>query len=430
MIQDDQPNVNSTLVRKIRPLTGTYKVSSDESIIHRALFILSQSFGKSTITNFRIDENIIHSIRCLKSLGIRINKISNDSLEIYGLGIGGFKKPKSILETGSSRIATSLLIGSVATYPFYSYVNCNEKNHTNFENSIMQHLTKIGTEFTSKGFPTAIIGSHYIIPEIHMLEQSSSQVKSALIMAALNTKGRTTIIEPYSGSRDHTELMLKGLGCDVIIKYSKENKKVIINGFPEIKAVNMRIPGDPSIAAFLVAAAILLPGSDLIIDDICLNPIRIKIYQILQKMGADIKFQYDEDAFGEKIGKILVKSSTIHGVTIKENHIPMDNFPIFLIIAAYAEGQTIIESNKKLKILSSNKISTVINNLKELGVNIEINDNQIIINGGKIDGGSSINVINDYAVCMSFIVCSFGARKSITIYNHEKYWFNLFYNKN
>lgn len=419
-----------TIFKKISSLQGVYEIPCDEQILQRSLFILAQCVGKAIIHNFTAYENVLATIKCLQALGIKIKRNNSiDSLIIYGVGVRGLAEPKNILDIKSSRIGFSLLTGILATYPFTSVITRKQKFAGNLIDNIAQYLINMGADFLTRESPVIIKGSAYALPESYNLVQSSSLVKAALIMGGLNIKGRTTIIEPFPGSIDHTEIMLKYLSPAAInIMASKETNIITLEGLPEIPAPQvLTIPGSPAIAAFLVAAAILLPSSNIIIKNICLNPTRIKLYKILQRMGASITLEETFQNFGETIGRITASSSQLKGITIKENDISMENYPILLILAAYAKGQTIIESNRPLKLLKSHKISNILANLKKLGVKISHNESQLIIEGGPIKGGEHINVYNDYDTAMSFIMCSFAAEKPINLYNHQNDWFNLFY---
>ncbi|AHX11129.1 EPSP synthase family protein [Neorickettsia helminthoeca str. Oregon] len=382
--------------------------------------------GKSTISPSFISDSTVSTMCCLQHLGVEIKRISDSRIEVYGVGVRGLSAPTDVLNIGNSRIAMHLLLGVVASYSFQTIITGYGHFLDKFKIKGVKHFSDIGIEITSCTLPTIVKGNDYCVPHIHILEHSCSQIKSALLMAGLNTKGTTTIVEPFSGSTNHTELMLKHLGADITIIRSKENTKTTICGIPELRPQDIIIPGDPSITLFLVAAATLIPGSEITIEGICLNEDRLRVYRILREMSADINTTISGKNLGNKIGSINVKSARLNGVTIKESDISIDNFQILLFLLCTANGKSSIENNKGLKI--SSKLHKFIEIMQELGAIIEVTDTSINIEGTTLDGGKSINARYDYLLGNILILSGFVSRKPITMYNYRPHWFDLYYN--
>ena len=393
-------------------LRGSIKISGDKSISHRALILSALATGKTEITNLLESEDIMSTLNILKELGIKISKNKNKWI-VYGNGTNGFIEPEKSLDCGNSGTTARLMIGAVSSNP----INCTFVGDKSLSKRSMsrvtQHLEKIGAtvHLTKKDYlPLIMYGSDQLLPIEHKIQKASAQIKSALILAALNIHGRTKIVEK-TPTRDHTERLLKYLNVNFKIKEQKNNAKQIeLNGPYEIKAKNIEVAGDPSSASFFIVGALILSGSKITLENIMLNPTRIEFIKILKRMGGKIRVRKIKKTCGEDIGNITVEYSKLKGITIPASlsAFLIDEYPILSIAASQAVGKTEMKGLDELRHKESDRINSILFNFKKIGIPIKEINNSLIINGKnlKIRKKIKIKSFNDHRIAMAFSILS------------------------
>ena len=405
---------------KTSNLRGTVKVPGDKSISHRSLIFASQAIGRTKITGLLEGEDVIATSKALISMGVDIKKELNGDWIIDGVGVGGLTKPNNTLDLGNSGTGVRLLMGLVAPYNFTTKFDGDESLRSRPMSRVMQPLELMNVNFESKvggRLPLSVIGNDEIMPISYELPVASAQVKSAILLAALNCRGETTVIEPVA-TRDHTELMLEGLGADIkVTSLAAGGRKIILKGYPKLKAMDIIVPGDPSSAAFLVVAAIITEGSDITIENVCINPLRIGLYETLLEMGADIKFINKRKQAGEYVADIKVKASKLKAVTVPAGRAAsmIDEYPILSVAAATADGQTVMLGLEELRVKESDRLQAVYNGLKVSGVESIVGDNWLKITGGQVPGGGVVKTHMDHRIAMSFLILGMVSKNAIKV---------------
>ena len=389
---------------------GSLKISGDKSVSHRALILSAMGTGKAKITNLLESEDILSTLNILKELGIKIVK-DDDSWIVYGNGTGGFLEPKKSLNCGNSGTTARLMIGAVSSNP----INCtfigDDSLSRRSMSRVTKHLEKIGAivHLTKKDYlPLIINGSEKLLPLMHNIQKPSAQIKSALIIAALNIHGKTKIIESIA-TRDHTERLLKFLNIKIKIKKIKNKATQIeLNGPYEFKSKSIDIAGDPSSAAFFIVGALILPESRVTLKNIMLNPSRIAFIKILKKMGGKIKVKKTKQICGEDVGNITAEYSKLKGITIPANQSAylIDEYPIISVAATQARGRTIMKGLDELRYKESDRIKSIVLNLKKIGIDVHEVNNNLHILGKKIKIFKDIKIksFGDHRIAMSFSI--------------------------
>jgi 3-phosphoshikimate 1-carboxyvinyltransferase len=403
-----------------KSLHGTVTVPGDKSISHRALIFASQAIGTSKIIGLLEGEDVIATSHALLALGVDIAREASGTWVVKGVGVGGLSESDDVLNLENSGTAVRLLMGLVAPYNFTTNFTGDASLRSRPMLRVMKPLEEMGVQFQAKTggrLPLAVIGSSDLIPITYELPVASAQVKSAILLAGLNTRGKTTVIEPVA-TRDHTELMLKGFGAEVEVKELKNGaREITITGYPSLKAMDIDVPGDPSSAAFLTVAALIVPGSDIIIENICINPLRTGLYDTLIEMGGDIEFKNQHIKAGETVADIRVKYSKLKGVEVPDSRAAsmIDEYPILSIAAACASGTTLMQGLEELRVKESDRLQVVSDGLKLCGVKHESGPDWLSVKGGEIAGGSEIKTHMDHRIAMSFLVAGMVSQNPITV---------------
>lgn len=393
------------IVKKFKSLHGEVTVPGDKSISHRSIMLGSLAKGTTEVTGFLQGADCLSSISCFQKMGIEIenNKETNTVL-IHGKGLRGLSAPTDILDVGNSGTTTRLMSGILAAQPFTSTVDGDASIRKRPMGRIMTPLSMMGAKFenleTDKCAPFKVSGGnlhgiHYESPV------ASAQVKSAILLAGLYAEGQTSVTEPVL-SRNHTELMFESFGVDI----KSVGTTATVTPAKELIAQKIEVPGDISSAAYFIVAGLISPNSEITIKNVGINPTRDGILTICKNMGADITLSNVKDDIGEPVADITVRSSSLHGCIIEGDIIPklIDEIPVIAIMAAFAEGTTIIKDAQELKVKESNRIDVMVNNLSAMGVDIEGTEDGMIIRGGKPLHGAAIDSKLDHRIAMSFAI--------------------------
>ncbi|MCI8357891.1 MAG: 3-phosphoshikimate 1-carboxyvinyltransferase [Lachnospiraceae bacterium] len=394
-------------------LRGEITVPGDKSISHRAVMFGSLSDGLTEVTNFLQGADCLSTIDCFRRMGIEIEN-RPDKILIHGRGLHGLKAPSSALDVGNSGTTARLISGILAAQPFQTTLTGDASIQKRPMRRIMEPLSMMGADITSLNgndcAPLCIRGN--ALNGIHYHSKiASAQVKSAVLLAGLYAGGETQVTEPVI-SRNHSEIMLRYFGADI----RTEGTTVRIQPEPELTGRHIQVPGDISSAAYFIAAGLCVPGSELLIKNVGINPTRDGILKAALAMGGDITV-LNEKHDGEPTADLLVRSSRLHGITIEGAIIPtlIDELPVINIMAAAAEGTTIIKDAAELKVKESNRIDVMVKNLTAMGGCITGTDDGMIIEGGKPLHGAVIDSCLDHRIAMSFSVAALLAEGETTI---------------
>lgn len=397
----------------ITGLKGTVSVPGDKSISHRCIMFGSIAEGTTEIHNFLPGADCLATIRCFRALGIDIRQ-EGSTVTVHGKGLHGLSAPSHILDVGNSGTTTRLLSGILAGQPFESRLSGDESLNSRPMKRIIDPLTQMGADITSilgNGCaplcitPSRLHGIHYDSPV------SSAQVKSCILLAGLYADGETSVTEPGL-SRNHTELMLKEFGADIRSVHNLDCSRTtaVIRPCGELHGQKTTVPGDISSAAYFIAAGLIVPDSEIRITNVGINPTRAGMLKVCEDMGAQIELSNERTEGGEKIADITVKTSRLHGTVIEGDIIPalIDEIPIIAVMAAVAEGTTIIRDAAELKVKETDRIETVTDNLKAMGCDITPAPDGMIINGGRLKG-ASIHTLLDHRIAMAFSIAALAA---------------------
>ena len=403
----------------ITGLKGRVTVPGDKSISHRCIMFGSIADGVTEVRNFLEGADCLATIRCFRSMGIEIEE-KNTTVIVHGKGLHGLTAPDSILDVGNSGTTTRLLSGILAGQPFESKLSGDESLNSRPMKRIMDPLTQMGAHISSilrNGCaplyiaPSTLHGIHYDSPV------ASAQVKSCILLAGLYAEGETSVTEP-SLSRNHTELMLREFGADIRTTHALNSTEATASIRPcgRLFGQKITVPGDISSAAYFIAAGLIVPDSEILIENVGINPTRAGILKVCEDMGGNITLLNERTEGGEKIADILVKTSSLHGITIEGDIIPtlIDEIPVIAVMAAAAEGTTIIKHAEELKVKETDRIETVTDNLKAMGCNVTPTADGMIITGGKLKG-ASIHTLLDHRIAMAFSIAALVAEGNTKI---------------
>lgn len=402
------------------PLSGTARVPGDKSISHRALILGALAVGETEIHGLLEGEDVLRTAAAMRQLGGEAERGADGVWRARGRGIGGLREAPEVLDLGNAGTGARLLMGLVAPYDFVSFFTGDASLRARPMARVSEPLSRMGARIVARTGgrpPLAVIGTAQPMPITYILPVASAQVKSAILLAALNTPGITTVIEPEP-TRDHTELMLKGFGVTLSVEQTPEGRAVSLTGQPEIFGCKIVVPGDPSSAAFPLAAALIVPGSDILLPNIGLNPHRIGLIETLLEMGADIAIENRREEAGEPVGDLRVRHGALKGVTVPADRAPsmIDEYPILSVVAAFAAGETKMEGLAELRVKESDRLSAMAQGLAACGVQVAEGKDSLTVTGGKpLAGGVRIPVKLDHRIGMSFLVLGMAARKPVEI---------------
>lgn len=427
-------NYSKVITPMEQPLTGTIRVPGDKSISHRAVMLGAIAKGTTRIQGFLSGADCLSTIECFQEMGIHIeytNSSSTDSntplspqVLVHGKGLHGLKQPKNPLYTGNSGTTTRLISGILAGQNFSSILSGDDSLNQRPMRRIIEPLSQMGASIESihdngcaplRVSPGHLHGIHY-----HS-NVASAQVKSAILLAGLYADSPTEVTEPAL-SRNHTESMLSSFGASISSHQLEDGSwSASILPCEELFAQEIQIPGDISSAAYFIAAALLIPGSHLLIKDTGINSTRAGILKICRKMGADITCLNERLCAGEPIADLLVNFSSLQGTNISGSDIPtlIDEIPIIAVLAAYAQGTTVISDAAELKVKETDRIATITRGLQAMGADVIPTDDGMIIHGGKPLNGASIDSYLDHRIAMAFSIAGLAARGKTTIQNAQ-----------
>jgi len=414
--------VSSIISCKTSKINGSITVPGDKSISHRALMLGAVSIGETCIDGLLEGEDVLATAGALKKMGVAIEKNASGGWRVAGVGVGGLSQANDIIDMGNSGTAVRLLMGLLASYPVRAMFTGDASLRSRPMNRVITPLQQMGACFdASEGgrLPLTLTGATLPVAITYELPVASAQIKSAVLLAGLNTPGRTTVIEPRP-SRDHSERMLKYFGADIKVEeITSGGRRITLTGEAELGGQNVTVPGDISSAAFPIVAALITPNSDIIIKNVGINPLRSGLIETLVDMGADLKLKNRRAVAGEPVADIAVKSSQLHGIEVPATRAPsmIDEYPVLAIAATMAKGVTYMPGLAELRVKESDRLAVMAGGLKACGITVEEGKDSLTVTGCDKNpgGGATIATQLDHRIAMSFLVLGMVSDNPVTI---------------
>ena len=403
-------------------LEGTARVPGDKSISHRALMLGALAVGETRIDGLLEGEDVLATAAAMRVLGAQVTHEADGTWRVAGRGVGGLAEPDRVLDMGNAGTAARLITGLLAAHPFASFLTGDDSLRTRPMERVMAPLRAMGAGFVSRAggrLPLAVLGSDQLVPITYELPVASAQVKSAVLLAGLNTAGRTTVVEP-SPTRDHSENMLRHFGAEVTVeKLAGGGRAVSLTGHPELIGSAVIVPGDISSAAYPLVAALIVPGSRVVLENVGINPLRAGLLACLTEMGADIELANRREAGGEPVADLVAKAGPLRGIDVPPERAPsmIDEYPILAVAAACAEGTTRMTGLSELRVKESDRLDAMAKGLTACGVRVEEGPDFLIVHGmGKAPkGGGAIAANLDHRVAMTFLVLGLASAEPVGV---------------
>lgn len=404
-------------------LKGRAIAPGDKSVSHRALILGAMTVGETAISGLLEAEDVLNTAKAMRALGADAIREGEGRWRVHGVGVGGFMEPKAPLDFGNSGTGARLTMGAVATTPIATIFTGDASLRRRPMKRVLEPLSLFGMAYETQAgglLPATIKGARRAVPIDYTLTVASAQVKSALLLAALNVPGRSTIVEKV-GTRDHTERMLAAFGAKIAVEKAGNGASAIsVTGEVELKPSPIVVPSDPSSAAFPMVAALIVPGSDIVIENVMLNPLRTGLFETLKEMGASIEVLNPREAGGERVGDLRVKYSALKGVEVPPSRAPsmIDEYPVLSVAASFAEGKTVMRGLEELRVKESDRLSAIAAGLAANGVKASETTDSLTVEGmgpGGVPGGGTVATHMDHRIAMSFLVMGLAARSAVTV---------------
>jgi 3-phosphoshikimate 1-carboxyvinyltransferase len=399
------------------------RVPGDKSISHRALILGALAVGETKVSGLLEADDVLGTVTALRQLGATLLRENEGEWRVFGVGTGGLAEPADVLDFGNSGTGARLVMGAVATVPVTAVFTGDSSLRNRPMRRVLDPLTEFGASYAARDgsfMPLTLTGAGRAVCIEHGVAVASAQVKSALLLAALNAPGLSRICQSAL-TRDHTERMLRFFGVDVIVEPLREGGEVIsVIGEAELHPAALNVPRDPSSAAFPLAAALLVPESEIAIPGVLLNRRRTGFLETLREMGADIEIGNRSESGGEETGDIRVRHSLLRGVEIPPERAPsmIDECPILAVVAAFAEGRTVMRGLEELRVKESDRLSGLARGLEAIGVPVEELSDGLVIEGRgeeRVTGGACVSAHKDHRLAMAFLIAGLAAREPVAV---------------
>jgi 3-phosphoshikimate 1-carboxyvinyltransferase len=408
------------------PLKGRIRVPGDKSISHRALMLSALAVGESRISGLLEGEDVLSTAAAMRAMGSRVERLGEGSWRVHGVGVGALLQPREPLDMGNSGTSTRLLMGLVASHPISATFVGDASLSKRPMGRVIEPLSLMGAAFdsseganNSQTLPLTERGASPAVPITYRLPVASAQVKSAVLLAGLNTPGITTVIEPVP-TRDHSERMLRGFGAELTVDVENGERVIRIRGETDLRPQTIDVPGDPSSAAFFIVAALLAPGSDLVIENVGLNPTRAGLIEVLRQMGGSIEALHPREVGGEPVADLRVRHSPLSGIEVDPAIAPsmIDEFPVLFVAAALAQGRTVTSGLEELRVKESDRLAVMATALAAIGARVKEREDGLVIDGTggeALRGGAAIATHLDHRIAMSMAVAGLCSREGVEV---------------
>jgi 3-phosphoshikimate 1-carboxyvinyltransferase len=402
-------------------LNGRLRAPGDKSVSHRALILGSLAVGRTRVTGLLEGEDVLRTAAAMRALGAGIARGADGVWTIDGIGIGGLTEAPDVLDLGNSGTGARLLMGVAAGHPLTTFFTGDASLRQRPMARVAEPLQRIGARILARDggrFPLVVIGAVSPLPIAYRLPVPSAQVKSAVLLAGLNTPGETVVIEPQP-TRDHSERMLRHFGADVAVIDEPEGRRITLKGQPELRAADLVVPGDPSSAAFPAVAALIVPGSQVVIEGVGVNPLRTGLLETLKEMGADLALANERIAGGEPVADLSLRASALRGVEVPAARAPrmIDEYPVLAVAASFAKGRTVMHGLGELRAKESDRLSAIAQGLTACGVTVAVAGDTLAVEGldAPPAGDAEIAARLDHRIAMAFLVLGLAARRPVRI---------------
>lgn len=414
---------NPLSVARAAPLMGCTRAPGDKSISHRALIFGALASGQTRITGLLEAEDILATARALKQMGVPIERDEDGTWQVTGRGLGGLARPGEPLDFANAGTGVRLMLGVLAGQDFSATCMGDASLSRRPMGRVLAPLLEMGAEVEDEGrqmLPLVIKGTPDLVPIRYELPVASAQVKSAVLLAGLNAPGRTTVVEP-TPTRDHTERMLAHFGAKLDIAQAESAgapREISVTGQREFKGRDVAVPGDPSSAAFLVAAATIVPGSQILVENVLVNATRVGFYTTLRELGAKIDFENEREQAGEPVADLRVRASELTGGEVPAERAPsmIDEYPVLAAIAGYASGTVRMDGLGELRVKESDRLAAMADGLVANGVAATIEGDALIVEGrGRVPGGATVETHLDHRIAMAFLTMGLASDQPVTV---------------
>lgn len=405
------------------PLTGTAEVPGDKSISHRSLILGAMAVGETKISGLLEGEDVLDTAKAMRTFGAEVTDHGNGEWTVHGVGVGGFAEPDHVIDCGNSGTGVRLIMGAMATSPISATFTGDASLNKRPMARVTDPLALFGTQSVGRSggrLPMTIVGAAEPVPVRYEVPVPSAQVKSAVLLAGLNAPGKTVVVEKEA-TRDHSERMLAGFGAEITVEQTDEGNVITLTGRPELKPQVIAVPRDPSSAAFPVCAALITPGSDVLVPGIGLNPTRAGLFTTLREMGADLTYENEREEGGEPVADLRAKySPNMKGINVPPERAAsmIDEYPVLSVVAANATGTTMMGGVKELRVKESDRIDAMARGLRANGVTVVEGDDWWSVEGlgiGNVPGGGTCESFLDHRIAMSFMVMGMGAKTPVSV---------------
>jgi 3-phosphoshikimate 1-carboxyvinyltransferase len=405
------------------PLRGRLAVPGDKSISHRSLIFGLLAIGETRIEGLLEGDDVLRTAEACRALGAGITREAPGRWRVRGAGIGGLTEPSSALDFGNAGTGSRLMMGVAGSHPITATFDGDASLRKRPMRRILDPLVRMGTIVVSEAeggrVPLTLRGPDETVPIVYETPAASAQIKSAILFAGLNSPGRTTVIE-REATRDHTERMLRHFGAKVdVAPHGSEGRAITLQGQPELRAAPVVVPSDPSSAAFPLVAALIVPGSDIVIQGVMMNPLRTGLVTTLLEMGAEIERLDERDEGGETVADLRVRACRLSGVDVPAGRVPamIDEYPILAVAAAFAQGTTRMRGLHELRVKESDRLAAVAAGLAAAGVAYAIEGDDLVVDGrdGAVEGGGTVATHLDHRIAMAFLVMGLATREPMTV---------------
>jgi 3-phosphoshikimate 1-carboxyvinyltransferase len=415
------PDPAPLTARRGGPLTGRAQVPGDKSISIRALILGALAVGETRITGMLEGEDALNTAKAMQALGARMERIGERQWRIHGVGIGGFGEPKQPLDFGNSGTGCRLALGAVAGCPITATFDGDASLRSRPMRRVLEPLERIGARTVASAdgrLPLTLAGARDPIPIVFRPPVPSAQLKSATLLAGLSAPGETTVIEAEA-TRDHTEKMLKHFGADLRVDPFEANGRCIrLAGQPELIPQSVAVPADPSSSAFPLVAALIVPGSDVILKNVMMNPLRTGLFTTLSEMGASIEAVEQRVEGGEEVADLRVRAGALRAIEVPAARAPsmIDEYPILAVAASFAQGVTVMRGLKELRVKESDRLAATAALLRGNGVKVEIEGDDLLVEGrGRVAGGGVVTTHMDHRIAMAALVLGLASERPVRI---------------
>ncbi len=404
-------------------LRGEAHVPGDKSVSHRSLILGAMAVGETRITGLLEGQDVLDTAKAMQAFGAEVERTGDRAWTVRGVGVGGFAEPENVIDCGNSGTGVRLIMGAMATSPLSATFTGDASLRSRPMGRITDPLALFGARSHGRAggrLPLTIVGAADPVPVHYRVPVPSAQVKSAVLLAALNAPGVTEVTEPEA-TRDHTERMLRGFGAEIESEATPNGAVIRLTGQPELRSQTIAVPRDPSSAAFPVCAGLIVDGSDVLVPGIGLNPTRAGLYTTLWEMGADLSFEKEREEGGEPVADLRARfSPNMKGIEVPPERAAsmIDEYPILSVVAAFSEGATVMRGVKELRVKESDRIDAMARGLEACGVTVEETEDTFTVHGmgpGGVTGGATAESRLDHRIAMSFLICGMAAKTPVSV---------------